>query len=347
MMKKIFFSIALALTLTVTASAEEFPLTKYVDLRIGSEGLGRVFIGPTCPFGMVKPSPDCTPAPNNGWDPMPTRVDGFAQTHISGTGGGQKYGNILVQPFCTGMNQVNHYYHRAEEHFSLGYYDTRYQENGIRTEITTAERASLYRFTYPKDSLQSLAIDAGFFLGENPVPDAREAQQFVGSEVNIISDTEVEGYTRIRGGWNNGRAYTVYFYAQTDRPFIRTATWKGDSIYTDRKEQYDSYQKTGALLRFGNESDQVHLKVGISFLSTGRAKHNAHADLPDWSFEEVHRRLLAQWEHLLSRIEIADNTPEERKRMFYTAIYHALMMPADRTGENPLWNDPQPYYDDY
>ena len=66
MMKKIFFSIALALTLTVTASAEEFPLTKYVDLRIGSEGLGRVFIGPTCPFGMVKPSPDCTPAPNNG-----------------------------------------------------------------------------------------------------------------------------------------------------------------------------------------------------------------------------------------------------------------------------------------
>ena len=71
---KTLLSIALALTLTNAASAEEFPLTKYVDLRIGSEGLGRVFIGPTCPFGMVKPSPDCTPAPNNGWDPMPTRV---------------------------------------------------------------------------------------------------------------------------------------------------------------------------------------------------------------------------------------------------------------------------------
>lgn len=327
--------------------ADEFPLTQYVDLRIGSEGLGRVFIGPTYPFGMVKPSPDCTPAPNNGWDPMPTRVDGFAQTHISGTGGGQKYGNVLVQPFCNGMNQINHYFHRAEEDFSLGYYRTTYRENGIRTEITTAERAALYRFTYPTDSLKGLAIDAGFFLGENPVPDAREAQQFVGSEVNIVSDTEVEGYTRIRGGWNNGRAYTVYFYAQTDRPFIETATWKGDSIYPDQKRQYDSYQKTGALLRFGGEENQVHLRVGISFLSTGRARHNAHHDLPEWSMEKVYRRLLNTWEELLGRISIANDTPEEQKRMFYTAIYHALMMPADRTGENPLWNDPQPYYDDY
>ena len=35
---------------------KEFPLSRYVDPRIGSEGLGRVFIGPSCPFGMVKPS---------------------------------------------------------------------------------------------------------------------------------------------------------------------------------------------------------------------------------------------------------------------------------------------------
>ena len=65
--------------------------------------------------------------------------------------------------------------------------------------------------------LKSLAVDAGFFLGENPVPDAREAQQFVGSEIQVLSDHEVAGYTRIRGGWNNGKAYTVYFYAETDR----------------------------------------------------------------------------------------------------------------------------------
>lgn len=321
-------------------------LTGYVDPRIGSEGLGRVFIGPSCPFGMVKPSPDCTPSPNSGWLPMPERVDGFAQVHVSGTGGGPKYGNILVTPFCGELDKIKHFDYREYEDIRLGYYDTRFKQSGIRSEITTAEKASYYRFTYPAGKEMSLAIDAGFFLGESPVPDTREAQQFVGSEIQILSDTEVCGYSRIRGGWNNGRAYTVYFYAQTDRPFSKSATWKGDVISADRA-QYDSYQKTGALLNFGNNGGTLQLKVGISFLSCLKARENAHNEITEWSFEKVHSELLYKWEALLSKIEINADAPEEYKRMFYTGLYHTMLMPVDRTGENPLWNDPEPYYDDF
>lgn len=322
------------------------PLSQYVDPRIGSEGLGRVFIGPSCPYGMVKPSPDCTPSPNSGWLPMPERVDGFAQVHVSGTGGGPKYGNVLVTPFGDGMDRVNHYDYREYETIRLGYYDTQFKQNGIRTEITTANRASFYRFTYPEDSLKSLAVDAGFFLGENPVPDAREAQQFVGSEIQVLSDHEVAGYTRIRGGWNNGKAYTVYFYAETDRPFVQSLTWKGDRI-TEAQSQYDSAEKTGALLRFAKNDKVVQLKVGISFLSMQKAKFNAHFEIPHWSFEKVHQDLLGQWEQLFQKIEIDPSTPLAKKRMFYTGLYHTMLMPVDRTGENPLWSDPEPYYDDF
>lgn len=322
------------------------PLSQYVDPRIGSEGLGRVFIGPSCPYGMVKPSPDCTPSPNSGWLPMSERVDGFAQVHVSGTGGGPKYGNVLVTPFGNGMDRVNHYDYREYETIRLGYYDTQFKQNGIRTEITTANRASFYRFTYPEDSLKSLAVDAGFFLGENPVPDAREAQQFVGSEIQVLSDHEVAGYTRIRGGWNNGKAYTVYFYAETDRPFVQSLTWKGNRI-TEAQSQYDSAEKTGALLRFAKNDKVVQLKVGISFLSMQKAKINAHSEIPHWSFEKVHQDLLGQWEQLLQKIEINPSTPLAKKRMFYTGLYHTMLMPVDRTGENPLWSDPEPYYDDF
>lgn len=322
------------------------PLSQYVDPRIGSEGLGRVFIGPSCPYGMVKPSPDCTPSPNSGWLPMPERVDGFAQVHVSGTGGGPKYGNVLVTPFGNGMDRVNHYDYREYETIRLGYYDTQFKQNGIRTEITTANRASFYRFTYPEDSLKSLAVDAGFFLGENPVPDAREAQQFVGSEIQVLSDHEVAGYTRIRGGWNNGKAYTVYFYAETDRPFVQSLTWKGNRI-TEAQSQYDSAEKTGALLRFAKNDKVVQLKVGISFLSMQKAKINAHSEIPHWSFEKVHQDLLGQWEQLLQKIEINPSTLLAKKRMFYTGLYHTMLMPVDRTGENPLWSDPEPYYDDF
>ena len=334
------------LLLPVTVAAQEARLSDYVDPRIGSEGLGRVFIGPSCPYGMVKPSPDCTVHPNSGWLPMPEQVNGFSQVHVSGTGGGPKYGNILVMPFGKGMDQLNHIDYRKDETIHLGYYATEFQRTGIYTEITTAPRASFYRFTYPEDSLKSLLVDAGFFLGEQPTPDAREAQQFVGSEIQIISDHEVMGYTRIRGGWNNGRAYTVYFYAVTDHPFVQTATWKGSQISNERY-QPDSQQKTGALLRFPSSANTIQLKVGISFISSLKARENVWNEIPHWSFEDTRQALLAQWENLLQRIDIASNTPEKYKRMFYTGIYHTMLMPVDRTGENPLWSDPEPYYDDF
>lgn len=321
-------------------------LWRYVDPKIGSEGLGRVFIGPSSPFGMVKPSPDCTVSPNSGWLPMPTQVNGFAQVHVSGTGGGPKYGNILLMPFVGSINSLDHIAHRKFEEISLGYYATEFEENGIRTEITTAPRASFYRLTYPQSSERSLMVDAGFFLGENPVPDAREAQQFVGSEAAVVSDREIAGYTRIRGGWNNGRAYTVYFHLISDTPFARTATWKGDSITLDNY-QFDSGKKTGALVQFASATSPVNLTVGISFLSERKARENAMKESEGRDFDKVLVDCRSEWEKLLSRITVDPSTSEKYKRMFYTGLYHTMLMPVDRSGENPLWTDPVPYYDDF
>lgn len=341
-MKKIFCALIIMSVLSNVLAQN----TQYVDPRIGSEGLGRVFIGPSCPYGMVKPSPDCTEKPNSGWLPMPEQVNGFAQTHVSGTGGGPKYGNILVQPFTGVLEGIKHPAHRTDETIELGYYSTTFQENNIKVEITTAEKASFYRFSYPKDTQKNLLIDAGFFLGETPVPDGREAQQFVGSEIQIISDTEIAGYTRIRGGWNNGKAYTVYFYAQADKPFSDTKTWKGESI-SAVKQQYDSHQKTGALVKFSNDAEIVNLKIGISFLSSLKAKANAFQEIPHWSFENIHQQLLDKWEDILGRVVLDATTPDSYKRMFYTGLYHSMIMPVDRSGENPGWSDDENYYDDF
>ena len=71
-----------------------------VDPLLGVAGGGNVFPGPVVPFGMIKPGPDMV-APeghdaNAGWNANGD-ICGFSQTHVSGTGGGAKYGNILVQ----------------------------------------------------------------------------------------------------------------------------------------------------------------------------------------------------------------------------------------------------------
>ena len=280
---------------------------QYVDPRIGSEGVGRTFPGPSMPFGMCKPGPDCTVKPNAGWAKMPEVVTGFSQTHVSGTGGGQKYGNILIQPGIKPQKRTN-------EEFALGYYSTTF-ESGIRTEITTSERCAFYRIHYPKNG--SLLIDATHYLGKNPVPDLREQQQFIGGEVEIVSNNEVRGYSRVRGGWNNGDAYTVYFCLISDKPFKQ----KGENI-----------------VEFADTL--LNLKVGISYVSEQQAKRN----IPSCDFDTQLSKLRTCWEALLSRIQIKGT--EADKRMFYTALYHTMIMPVDKSGENPKWTE-RPYYDDY
>lgn len=316
---------------------------QYVDPRIGSVGVGRTFPGPCMPFGMVKPGPDCGVLPNAGWAPIPAEVSGFSQTHVSGTGGGQKYGNILIQPLLTqdweaSEQQGRKYYsqHRLSETIELGYYSTTF-ENGIRTEITTSERCAHYRFHYPvmtplssltasnislPTSHFSLLIDATHFLGKDSVPDLRERQQFVGAGVEVVSDHEVRGFSRVRGGWNNGDAYTVYFALQTDVPFTAKSSCDDGTVM------------------LGIADSVLNVKVGISYVSTLQA----HKNIDSIGFNEQLQRLRNAWEQQLEKIQISGDIKE--KRMFYTALYHTMLMPVDKTGENPKWAD-TPYYDDY
>ena len=314
--------VAFLLTSSLTGIAQ---VGQFVDPRIGSVGVGRTFPGPSMPFGMCKPGPDCTVRPNAGWAPMPEVVTGFSQTHVSGTGGGQKYGNILIQPFISppkagevrgGLSQ-----RRISETISLGYYSTTF-ESGIRTEITASERCAFYRIHYPSGG--GLLIDATHYLGKNPVPDQREQQQFVGGETEVMNSHEVRGYSRVRGGWNNGDAYTVYFCLISDRPFSQNGE--------------NTIEFADTLL---------NIKVGISYVSEQQAKRN----IPDCDFDTQLNNLRESWEALLSRIQIGGSVKD--KRMFYTALYHTMLMPVDksavstcRPGENPKWTD-TPYYDDY
>lgn len=345
-MKAKLRTLSIFLLFCLTSFGQDVGVVRYIDPRIGSEGLGRVFIGPTRPFGMVKPSPDCALYSNSGWLALPEPVLGFTQLHTSGTGGGPKYGNIRIMPFSGAFTPAEESAIREDETIRLGYYSTTFKESGIKTEITASRRVSFYRFSYPEASEAGIQVDPGFFLGEQPFPNGREAQQFVGSEIEILSDTEVQGYSRIRGGWNNGRAYTVYFHAQFDQSIGEWATWKGDQLFKGQKVQFDSSEKTGACLRF-NGCRQVNVKIGISFVSAKKAQYNIANEIPHWEFDKVNTELIDEWEAHLSRIIVDDKTSAAYKRMFYTGLYHAMLMPVDRTGENPLWKSNTPLYDDY
>ncbi|MGF7140210.1 GH92 family glycosyl hydrolase [Roseimarinus sediminis] len=324
------------------------PCYSYIDPFIGSEGKGNVTVGPSVPFGMVKPGPDINRFANSGYSPdtlMP--VYGFSQVHVSGTGGGAKYGNVLLMPYSGEFNSTHQTSLRSNEQTSVGYYGVKLKKWNINVELTTSAKVAFHKYNFSTGS-KGILIDAGAFLDEGDAPFSRENQHLVGSEIEIVSDHEVRGYNRVRGGWNNGAAYTVYFYAVFDQPFNEYGTWKGNQLFKRIKEQADTGEKTGVFLSFDKApSDQVQVKIGISFLSSLKAKQNIENEIPHWDFDKVLNDCQQQWEELISRIEIDESATEEQKIMFYTALYHTMLMPVDRTGENPLWISDQPYYDDF
>ncbi len=103
---------------------------------------------------------------------------------------------------------------------------------------------------------------------------------------------------------------------------------------------------TGAYLTFASGDKPVTVKVGLSFVSIEQAKRNATSEVHGFDFEGTRRAVVAAWNKELSTVKTEGGTQGERQQ-FATGLYHSMLMPVDRTGENPLWHSSTPYYDDF
>jgi predicted alpha-1,2-mannosidase len=332
------------------ASVSQGQFTRSVDPLLGASGGGNVFPGPAVPFGMIRPGPDMT-APfghdaNAGWN-VTGDIRGFSQTHLSGAGGGDKYGNILVQPTTGDPAPLDSASPRADEKASVGLYSVTLARYGVGVEITSARRSAIYRFRYPEGAKANLLFDVSHFLLSGLR--TGEMQSLVNSKAQILSPTEVAGSTSISGGWNKQPVpYTVYFCARMDTPAVSWGTWLGGQLEPGSKSvNGQANNRAGAWLTFEPKAGRpVMMKIGISFISVEQARRNLAAEIPGFDFAATHAAALAKWNQALSKVELKSATPEQ-EQLFYTALYHTMLMPTDRTGENPLWKSAEPYYDDY
>jgi predicted alpha-1,2-mannosidase len=314
-----------------------------VDPAIGLEEGGNVFAGPCVPFGMVKLGPDCGDLnSNSGYEEGEIR--GFSHIHVSGTGGGPKYGNVLFMPTSGELNLAQRSSPREKEEIAVGCYKADLTCFGVKAELTASHSVGFHRYTFEKNEKGHVLIDLGSFLGAAAFPGER--QELVGAEVRVLSPTVVEGYTRVRGGWNVGRAYTVFFRAEFDTPAEASGTWVANALHPNQEEQADCGLPVGAFLTYAAKPGRVvKVKVGVSFLGVGKAQNNLR-EMGGLDFEAAVQANRQAWNGVLSKAQIEGGSEANRK-CFYTALYHAMLMPTDRTGENPLWRSAEPYYDDF
>jgi len=255
---------------------------------------------------------------------------------------------VLMMPGTGHLNIGNYSSLRENESVKVGYYTTDLTQYKVKAELTSTHSCGFHRYTFPKTNDAYILIDAASFLSHAWSTHPEEKQYLVGSEVEIISDREIQGYTRVRGGWNVGDAYTVFFYARFDTPSTGAGTWKNGRKFEGILTQNDegNATKTGAYLRFKTEKgQQIKVKVGISFVSIGKAKANLEQELSHWDFDQTRLNAVAIWESLLSKVQVEGGT-EKDKTIFYSSLYRVFLQPNCRTGENPKWNE-APYYDDF
>lgn len=327
-----FFTVAFVLATSAIARLVAAP-ADHVNPFIGTvSGSGNTYPGAQVPFGMISWSPHTLEGSAVGYNYKNSTITGFGLVHQSGVGCGVTC-EIPFMP-CTGdlsqspvtvRGAYNSPYSHTNESAAPGYYSVNLSRWQTDFETTVTERAGMAHFRFPRTNQAHV-----LFV---PTLDANGLRD--GSFTIDPTNRTLSGWMK-SGGFcgNNRNDYTVYFCAQFERPFAHFGTW----TKADRMEQSATARGDGiaAYLTFDcTKQETVAMKVGLSFVSEANARLNLDREIPKWNFAAIKSAARRAWNTQLNRIQISGGTAEDTT-IFYTALYHALMLPSifeDGNGE--------------
>ncbi|OFX58415.1 MAG: sugar hydrolase [Bacteroidetes bacterium GWB2_41_8] len=297
-------------------------LTQFVDPLIGSGGHGHVFVGASVPFGAVQVGP------NNiykGWDwcsgyhYSDSLIIGFSHLHLSGTGIGD-LADVLIMPvpgevkLDKGRQEFPHNgylstFSHKNEVAKAGFYSVKL-DNGVAVELTASERVGFHQYRFPKGKEASVMIDLKEGINDKSTDTYLEQ----------TDEFTLKGY-RFSSGW--AKEQQVFFAIRSSKPIKNLVLYNEGKPVSGKKGQGISVK---GVIGF-EPGDFVQLKVGISPVSADNALANIEAEIPHWNFRKIVKQADAKWNKELSRIEI-ETKNETYKRIFYTAMFHALIHPS-------------------
>ncbi|KAH6672003.1 glycosyl hydrolase family 92-domain-containing protein [Halenospora varia] len=326
-----------------------------VNMFIGTKNGGHAFPGASLPYGMAKASPDCVDEAHGGFASDGSDISGFSHMHDSGTGGTISLGNFPIFPqYCEDDDVSNCKFTkdtrlvaRGSYDASPGYFDITLA-NGIRGEATVTAHTALYRFTFPKNvSSTGKLLRPTITLDLNDLANTRTGD----AKVSVNSQTsQISGSGIFAPSFGIGR-YELHFCADfsgVDMP--ETAIWEGiGSLVNGTEKEFLGYSYGGTVSRFRPpRSDHILVRVGLSFISPSQACRNAESEIPKFEFEKVRKAAEAEWRKKFNVIKtLSGGIDKDLEIIFWSGFYRTMLSPQDYTGENPLWNSTEPYFDSF
>ena len=295
-----------------TETEADTSLLQYVDPLIGSAGHGHVGVGANVPGGMVLAGPTLSGTDwdhTSGYHYADNTIVGFAQMHLSGTGCAD-LGDVSLmpslQPVKLSREGLASTFSHANEVVRPGYYSVLLDRDLVSVEATATDRVALYRFVYPRGSMDAqVTIDLKNGVGD----------RLARSRIFQVDDYSLAGFRHSQGWAADQR---VWFYITFDRPIHRFHSDAPTAPYARATFEVEA-------------GDTLMVKVALSPTGEMGAMLNMRAEMPGWDFTEVRDRAARRWAAELSRIR-AELPTRSQMRTFYTALYHTLFAPQ-------LWND--------
>lgn len=335
--------------------------TALVDGFLASNSPGNCLPGPYLPLGLVRLGPDtCYPHPTHGYK-KGSPVVRFSHTHVAGTGGCSRYGNIAVTPF-TNRPRVNGMppffsvpLQRTfdavpdNESAELGLYACNFRPFDIGVELTTTRHVGIHRYRFPTPAHAGghwLMLDAGAViqtgLGEGGhhrlVEEWDPEGASIGGHLEVTSARSWCGRSDFQGGWGHDHPYAIYWWAEAtvDASEQLLAT-DGGSVPEVKEGSFAVGKGARIALNFGG-APEVELRVGISFVSIANARAAVATEARGQSFESLVAAHRAEWARIFDRFEVKGGTETDR-RLFYSFLYRLYCMPTDLgiDHENPHW----------
>ncbi|RDL31079.1 putative alpha-1,2-mannosidase subfamily [Venustampulla echinocandica] len=362
--------VPLAVAAVEEARDTSFDKFVYIDPLIGTINGGHVFPGATLPFGMAKAVAD-TNNPNEnqgGFASDDSEITGFSHMHDSGTGGAPSLGNfpIFPQTGCRDDNITNCFFSEADRAvkrkkdttFAKPGYFAVTLETGIRTQITVSNHSVLYSIEFPyKANTTELKNQTGLPYSPLILVDLTDLPDSIrdgGVQVDPKTGRQT-GHGTFSPSFGMG-SYQLYFCIDFKGAEVRdTGVWqygkplpKPANGTTPKLEDWRFPAGGWTQFHPPAENNQILARVGVSFISIDKACKNAETEIPDFDFAKVQTAATNAWRDKLSVVEIEEGQIGTRFwTVFWSGIYRSMISPQDYTGENPLWNSTEPYYDSY
>ena len=352
---------ACLIAITGYAATQQTPVAPitWVNPLIGTTNGGDVFPGAVVPFGMVQFSPEMSPvrpksniASAGGYEFRGKNIRGFSLTNVEGWGCAGGSGDIPIMPTTEAITQSpsadfrTSYaaeFSHADEQARAGHYHVALA-SGVAVDLTASLHTGAAIFRFPKDSAAKILIRSS-----DSEIGSTDAHTIIDAQNRTVSGSVTSGnFCGYINKVDRRSYYTLYFVVQFDEPIAGTGSWQDLQVKEGGVESAggsgygtngfpDKGHGSGVWLSFDvKQSQEIHARVGISYVSEANARANLAAESPaGTSFATIQSRAEAAWNHRLSQIEVEGGTPDQRT-VFTTALYHSLQTPniySDVNGE--------------